>query len=393
MQDKRSRLRLFFRLLFAAAFMGLALVGVEFVLYKKGLFPPYHKQYTNQPWRLENLSDIMLTGEDWWAFDPAGPLNEWRAKFWSNGFREQIHELKKTEGTQRVLVIGDSVTFGVTLDDYETIPAMLRHGMNWADGVWEVINAGVSGWNSWNIKQFLEFKALPEMTPDIVVYNIVQNDFVPLDDQELESVYDQRQKEESGYKLRLASAYKWLRYRVALLIKGGSFSMDVARGPALGDKLGQWGKDKWWFIRGKVDAKNYPLALKLTVDRIRKMDSLCKEKGVKFLAVIVPTSSQTSKRYHTRSALEDYEGILDARSLTDVENAMKAAGIECFNLLPAFREPHEQPHFVDECHLTPSGCQVTARALLARLQELKWVTLWERPFWQGGSILGVSPGS
>lgn len=61
----------------------------------------------------------------------------------SHGYRGAEFAVPKPAGKKRILVIGDSFTFGVGAQDNETIPALLEQNLQKSDNRIEVINAGV----------------------------------------------------------------------------------------------------------------------------------------------------------------------------------------------------------------------------------------------------------
>lgn len=71
---------------------------------------------------------------------------------------------------RRVLVVGDSVTFGVLLDESDTIVARLAASSTseWGAGRLAFVNAGVGGWGTADYAAFLEDRG-DELRPDAVV--------------------------------------------------------------------------------------------------------------------------------------------------------------------------------------------------------------------------------
>ena len=95
------------------------------------------------------------------------------------GFRDRReYSLAKPPGTFRILVLGDSVTFGHgTLDD-TTYPFLLEQELRkWRPAVnWEVWNLGVPGYNTAQELKYLE-EIGPRAQPDLVVVGFFPNDF------------------------------------------------------------------------------------------------------------------------------------------------------------------------------------------------------------------------
>jgi lysophospholipase L1-like esterase len=95
------------------------------------------------------------------------------------GFRDRRdYTLDKPAGTFRILVLGDSVTFGHgTLDD-TTYPYLLEQRLRgWRPDIkWEVWNLGVPGYNTRQELNYLE-EIGPRAQPDLVIVGFLPNDF------------------------------------------------------------------------------------------------------------------------------------------------------------------------------------------------------------------------
>jgi len=81
----------------------------------------------------------------------------------------------KQPGVVRILVFGDSLTYGHGVDAAHAYPAVLQKAL--ADHGVEVINLGVSGHQSEDILKEMEIFAR-KLQGDIVIYGICHNDFL-----------------------------------------------------------------------------------------------------------------------------------------------------------------------------------------------------------------------
>ncbi len=96
----------------------------------------------------------------------------------SLGFRGQ--EIPpKVEGERRVLMLGDSITFGFVLKEEETIPRQVERFINEATNGNDVrcINGGVSGYTTWQERDLFENEGL-DTQPDAVVVQFCINDMI-----------------------------------------------------------------------------------------------------------------------------------------------------------------------------------------------------------------------
>lgn len=93
----------------------------------------------------------------------------------SDGLRDREFVIPKPDNTYRILVLGDSFTWGVGLDVEETIPKLLERRLSESSeiGNFEVINAAIPGYNTIEEFLLLREKGL-KYKPDIVllIYNL-----------------------------------------------------------------------------------------------------------------------------------------------------------------------------------------------------------------------------
>lgn len=97
----------------------------------------------------------------------------------SLGFRDpQEYSLDKPKNTFRIIVLGDSVTFGHGTLDETTYPYLLNQELKkWRpDVAWEVWNLGVPGYNTGQELAYLE-QIGPKANPDLVIVGFYPNDF------------------------------------------------------------------------------------------------------------------------------------------------------------------------------------------------------------------------
>ncbi len=83
----------------------------------------------------------------------------------------------KRLGTFRIIALGDSLTYGYGIAEQETYPRVLETLLDDTFRV-EVLNLGVSGAQSEDILKILQGK-LPLLQPDLVMYGVCLNDFLP----------------------------------------------------------------------------------------------------------------------------------------------------------------------------------------------------------------------
>jgi lysophospholipase L1-like esterase len=80
-------------------------------------------------------------------------------------------------GIPRILAVGDSLTYGMGVGADQTWPSVLQQRLSQRRPV-EVLNLGVCGYNSGDVVRVLR-QHLTTLDPDLVVYGMCLNDFLP----------------------------------------------------------------------------------------------------------------------------------------------------------------------------------------------------------------------
>ena len=154
--------------------------------------------------RLAGFSYESFLGRDyWWNRSAINPIYEkdparfWRLRPFANrdadeptgqitqlingdGFRDDPAPREKQPGEYRVIAVGDSCTFGDGVAGAQTyanvLESLLRQALPGRPV--QVINAGVPGYTSFQVRRYLE-RELWRWQPDLVVVYVGFNDFVP----------------------------------------------------------------------------------------------------------------------------------------------------------------------------------------------------------------------
>lgn len=103
-------------------------------------------------------------------------VNVFRATFTTNdvGFHA-VPSSPKPDGVKRIVVVGDSWTFGQGVEADETFTSQLEKLLTRNGGKWQVYNLGMPGWNTMN--QLAALRTLfSRVKPDVVVFCPTSND-------------------------------------------------------------------------------------------------------------------------------------------------------------------------------------------------------------------------
>jgi len=121
-----------------------------------------------QSWRKQDLAKIAGTDPFVWH----GVLHQIDA----HGMRREDPFAPRDPSRFRIVVVGDSLTYGEGIDAYWAYPAQLDRALS-PDFRVEVLNLGVRGYGSEEILDVLR-RFVPELEPDLVVYGVCLNDFL-----------------------------------------------------------------------------------------------------------------------------------------------------------------------------------------------------------------------
>lgn len=127
------------------------------------------------------LAVFNRTGEGVYANYAGGYILSFQTN--SFGLRDYEYPVKKQNKTFRIVVLGDSVTFGNGLNLNDTVSKRLEKLLNANQKLksavkanqFEVINFGISGYNVVQETELLKTKAI-NFSPDLVIFNYVLND-------------------------------------------------------------------------------------------------------------------------------------------------------------------------------------------------------------------------
>ena len=325
--------------------------------------PPIYEQGENISWQLKpNSIGPHITGE----FNVTYKIN-------SLGMRDKERNLKKTKGITRILVLGDSFTFGFGVNDNETYPYFLEKILDNKIKKFEVWNAGVSGYAPDTEYVYLK-NNIGKIKPDIVLLGFYAgNDVLDLCKnywqtgekglpKEVESKIVYVEENKLRLKNNQINPYKsgFVNY-IRLFLSRFSHSFLFLKNKLAGTS--------------KIDVEGLPLllvetnpAIKIKFDKTKElidaMQKLSKENNASFVMIIIPARMQVNNKEW--SAIEKtFEGIELKRNKTQEDLLLfcKKYQIECVNLMPAFLSNASLYHTLTDIHLNKDGHLKTAQSV------------------------------
>jgi hypothetical protein len=127
----------------------------------------------------------LLTMPDEWKRRAVEIAGADRAYYWhgalhvynADGMRHLGPYPPPRQGVFRVIVVGDSLTYGFGIAEGATFTHLLNDWMSHGETI-EFLNLGVIGLQSEDIAKTVE-KFIPRLKPDLIIYAVCQNDFLP----------------------------------------------------------------------------------------------------------------------------------------------------------------------------------------------------------------------
>ncbi len=270
------------RLLLVTLSLGLTVFLVDRILTAFNLFGV---NYVAETMRCrQELMDLKLHKADG-SLDLDGPLfrhrpyaqaefDSFRVEINSLGFRGPEIDKEKPDGTYRILALGDSVTFGMGVNDEVTYVRRLEKELNrQIQGQrFEVVNTGHIMYDTVQELAVLEREALA-LSPDLVILTYVVNDVDPSRDiaeSYLESV---------AAAPKDPGAWKWLRTKIANSLPALRALHQLVWTPATVDDTGAAD------YLAEFLTKHRKRGWERSLNALLRIRDLCRENGIRLLVL------------------------------------------------------------------------------------------------------------
>ncbi|MEP3274906.1 MAG: GDSL-type esterase/lipase family protein [Stappiaceae bacterium] len=274
------------------------------------------------------------------------------------GFRDtSLYSPNKPAGVTRVLLLGDSFTFGSGNDYADIWPVLIENQLRDKGHQIEVIKAGVPGYDTHKEVLYME-RLYEELQPDIVIFTFLPNDLftnTPI----LEASNEPAQKRDDG--IRNKGDKKSVLHSVTL-IKRMLMSNDT-----LYERLYLMTGRRAYFSTEPGDEvlKQYEETEKL----LSRANRFCKDKNCEFMVLSIPQQFQVLAIARGESP----EGIDPTFIDTRLESFAQNEGFEWISLLPglakAYNERDEDLYYRFDGHLNKSGNEVAAQIISNALES------------------------
>ena len=265
----------------------------------------------------------------------------------SHGLRDVERPWAKPPGVKRILVLGDSFTFGMKVEAKYSYPKALERMLNARGGGerYDVINAGVVAYSLCQERKWLEIKGW-RYQPDFVIVGFFGDD-------------PHCQGEESGERFKVPRAYRTFT-RISALYNFLKNSYNIVNARYLERIRPAWtggleARSRFLERNGFTHIKEEEWAA--VADDLRAIKAGADQRGAGFLVVVIPDAGQV--------------GFPKLQAPTRRLMAIcREAGISCLDATPrveAAPRPLELYLYPLDAHLSPAGHAFLARVIAERL--------------------------
>lgn len=278
----------------------------------------------------------------------------------SQGLRDRERNWEKPEGVRRILGIGDSFTFGYQVALDESYLKQLEKKLNRSEasrsGVnWDVINAGVTGYNMW---QYLEyFKCCGyRYNPDLLIIGVFFDDFKgdPIPQGGTDAGFSKLQRYRAFSFLRLVNFFRnsseILKYQYRHLI-GVRWLKSIGERRAF-----ITGTEDGLLLKGTADPQIY----RKFETRLNTILQIAEEHHIKVLVMLIPDVIQIG-----HPELQGMNRIL--------KDMCRRSGIAFLDITPAFeriKDVNSLYLLPYDAHTSPRGHSIIAGQLEKPILEM-----------------------
>lgn len=304
-----------------------------------------------------------------------------------HGMRDEDFPKEKPPGEFRILVLGDSSTYGVVVDQEETFCRRLHHLLNNGSGAqtFRVMNTGVPGYDLQQYRLYLEHRGLA-FSPDVVLLVFNQNDILFNPEQRFYKPF----------------------YGRELLTRSAIF---VFLDRLIRSKLLEALRDRDWGVgriapeRRLIDMYKGQVPIDLTQPKeqvqfqlgcgiLLEIREICRREGIRFAVALLPTFRQAMAQRHLnaigRPLDRDAADALRDSLLVRMEAFLTENGIPVLNLLIPVSRTGTDGWLRDRGHFSPPGHSAIAEALFHFLRRKQ---LLPASASDGSGMFRVVPGS
>jgi lysophospholipase L1-like esterase len=287
------------------------------------------------------------------------------ARINAQGFRGADFDAPEVRRERRIACLGDSFTFGWGVEDKESFPERLQARLEEGPtrGVWQVLNCGLPGYNTWQQLRLYERAIRPEQ-PDIVVIGWYLNDLDPY------SIGATGALASEGHLLAGTAILDWYTRKLRKLTPRFEFEgLDVEAAKSLKEFYDQ---NTGIVEHNAGDPRSRPYVERNLLHLGQLFDAIGADEARPVL-LIFPSVGQMDALKQQRAELppEEYQAsrALVARIQSDLTEFAQGHAVPVVDLLDAYMDSEVRPYGdVDLSHPSVHGHQLAADVLHRALE-------------------------
>ena len=295
----------------------------------------------------------------------------------SHGWRDSEYSLQKPDGITRIMVVGDSVTFGYGVQLEEMFTKVLEQELNrQGDRRYEVISQGGAGANTYYQRNAIRINA-PIYTPDLVILAFNLNDILP------KQIFRKAADSSSDIRQSISRAILRLRSTLDETLRSRSHLYFIFRARAK-IVLRQFGIVSPTLVRlaaFDIESAYGIAAWQETRTVLLEIASQLRKDRIPFLLAILPLEMQLSEQiadiYRREYGFAFADSLVAGKPQEIIKDFAEQHRIAYVDLLPAFRKRSEEKTFfriyggsVDYNHPNPLGHRIIAEEIKSALTHL-----------------------
>lgn len=266
------------------------------------------------------------------------------------GFRGPEWAVPKPPGTFRVMVLGDSLSFGLLVAYEDTFAARLQQALRARGPGTEVVLAAVGGWDTAQELAFLEQEGL-DYQPDVVVLGFYYNDYRrPSDSARPVLLMPQGRVDERPSWLR------WIPYRFVYAVKRSALVTFLRNRLANVLSGGTWRQEPNFYsaLMDNQVALESEERITAVQQMLVRMSAICAARGVRLLVAHLPPINLF---WHPRGS---------RAYVANLQRFCREHGLEFLDLSDRFWEERDTKAlylYPWDAHLSPRGHAIVAEEL------------------------------
>lgn len=273
----------------------------------------------------------------------------------SLGYRGPEITLAKPPGVRRVVLLGGSTTHGWGVDDTATIDAYMRRRLASARIRFEIINAGLDGYDSRQILERIEHDVL-RLDPDVLIINSGINDvrnarFPNLVDGDPRTLIWHAAMEQARHEAEHGRSWWTMAKHYSLLLRLPPFIVSRSQQSPAADST----------------VTGYPEAAELFERNLRRIVDLARPRGIRLVFSTAPSSLRALYPPDAKPATSYW--LRDAETTARYRDTLAARTRRVVTTVPGgdsmvvyVRPQLPAEMFLDDAHLTAEGNAAVAEA-------------------------------